>query len=204
MVNPVTLPPGRAKFCTKPERIGSATSRKTIGRPALISAEVAGVERLTTRSGRLAAISFAAARTESSSAPGQRKLSSILPPCRQPRSCKASSSAPASAWPLALPDKSPPISTATRRFCSRCARAARGRGAAAAAPPKRAMNSRLCMPAPTCKWSTVSLNPRRSKGLSGPGRQRHRRDGRPLLPWRRQLEREFGPAMGRSMSNKRH
>jgi hypothetical protein len=45
---------GCPKFCTNTELIGSATSTKTIGRPRLSIMAVAGVGRLTTRSGRIA------------------------------------------------------------------------------------------------------------------------------------------------------
>src|SRR6266498_3489703 len=43
--NPVTLPPGRARFATKPEPIGSETTAKTIGmvRVCCSSAAVGGV-----------------------------------------------------------------------------------------------------------------------------------------------------------------
>src|SRR6516162_433825 len=58
--NPVRSPPGRPKSCTKPEPFGSATSTKTMGMPLFLIAAVAGVDRLTTRSGRIATISLAA------------------------------------------------------------------------------------------------------------------------------------------------
>ena len=60
---PVTLPPGLPRFCTKPEKRGSVTSTKTMGRPRFIMMAVVGVVRLTTRSGRMATISFAAMLT---------------------------------------------------------------------------------------------------------------------------------------------
>ena len=61
--NPVTLPPGLRRLCTKPEKSGSVTSTKRMGRPRFIIMPVVGVERLTTRSGRMATISFAAMLT---------------------------------------------------------------------------------------------------------------------------------------------
>ena len=48
---------------TKPEKSGSVTNTKTMGRPLFIMMAVVGVERLTTRSGRMATISFAAMLT---------------------------------------------------------------------------------------------------------------------------------------------
>src|SRR6516165_11066982 len=69
--NPVRLPPGCPRFCTKPEPIGSVTSTKTIGRLASFSAAVAGVDRLRTRSGCAATIASATVRIRAIWAPGQ-------------------------------------------------------------------------------------------------------------------------------------
>jgi hypothetical protein len=74
VMNPVTLPPGRARLATKPAPIGSATPANTIGISRVVcrNAATTGVEPARSASGRRPTSSLAKVRTRSKSAATQR------------------------------------------------------------------------------------------------------------------------------------
>src|ERR1700674_5000956 len=81
-VNPVTLPPGRARFGTMPEETGSATFTNTIGMVLVArrSAIVGGVDLAKSISGLKAINSLADASASAMLAPDQRYAIAILRP----------------------------------------------------------------------------------------------------------------------------
>ncbi len=149
-VNPVILPPGCAKFATKPLPIGSETVVNTIGmvRVSDLSTAVAGVERAKMTSGCSSTSSLANVRMRPASPAAQRQsILTLLPSVQRDR---LSPSLMALAWDcpsgsLSASTISTPIRL-TRSGC--CARATSGHASAAAAPPRSVMNSRRFMSDP--------------------------------------------------------
>src|SRR5262249_36160914 len=144
-LNPVALPPGRAKLSTKPPPTGSPTFTNTIGTARVASSKGGKlglpVARMTSGA---SAISSAAYLRTSSVLVGQRVSMRTLWPSIQPNF----SSPPRNAAMRALPSASSAavlISTPMRRIRSFCARAASGH---AAAPPTSRMDSRPLIVAP--------------------------------------------------------
>src|SRR5262249_53992068 len=144
-VKPVALPPGRAKLSTKPEPTGSLVMVNTIGtvRVACSNGPTLEVPPASITSGASAANSAACLRISVASVVPQRVSMRRLRPMVQPNSASACRNAPTRACQTessATPGTSTPMCR-TRSPC--CARAASGH--AAAALPKRVMNSRRLM-----------------------------------------------------------
>jgi hypothetical protein len=144
IVNPVALPPGRAKLVTKPAPTGSMTCTNTIGRVrvACRSGTTVVVPVAATRtSGASATNSAACLRTSSALVVAQRVSTRTFPPSLQPNRRKPCINAAMRAWDSES-SAALAISTPMRRIPSACcARAASGH-AAAAPPPSSAMSSR--------------------------------------------------------------
>jgi len=89
LVKPVALPPGRARFATKPAPTGSTACANTIGtvRVACSKGVAAGMPLAKTTSGESATNSAACLRKLSASPPPQRRSIRTLRPTAQPASC---------------------------------------------------------------------------------------------------------------------
>ncbi len=143
LVKPVRLPPGCAKFGTKPWPTGSVTCVNTIGTVPLCSrsAAVTGVLLAKIRSGAMASSSAAWSRNTFPS-PAQRYSIKRLRPLTHPRSRRPLSKATTRDCASGSP-ATRPINTPIRRICFVCARAASGH--TTAAPPSSVINSRRLM-----------------------------------------------------------
>ena len=141
---PVVLPLGRARLATVPAPTGSFCPMNTIGsvRVAICNARTLGppLEKIT--SGASATNSAACLRARSSSTAPQRYSISTLRPTAQPNSCSPCRN-PAIASDDCGSSAATSMSTPMRRTRSRCCALA-ARGHAAAAPPRKVMNSRRC------------------------------------------------------------
>jgi hypothetical protein len=131
---PVILWPGRARFDTKPDPIGSATPIMTIGIESVLSAtaRVDCEPPAMITSGRSATSSVASSRKRSGRPSVERSSRTRLRPSTQPRSRSASTQA-------CQPGTAAGSSTATRATGD-CARAAIGQPRAA--PQSELMRSR--------------------------------------------------------------
>src|SRR5262245_16550635 len=148
LINPVALPPGRARFSMKPPPTGSATCTNTIGTSRVACSNGAKVEVPGARrtSGRSASNSAAYLRALSALPAPQRKSIVTLRPTVQPNCCRLCKKTALRAWACGS-SASRFTSTPMRRTppgC--CARAASGQ--VAAAPPSNDMNARRLMGAP--------------------------------------------------------
>src|SRR5262249_54820436 len=167
-LNPVALPPGRARLSTKPPPTGSPTFTNTIGtaRVASSKGDKLGLPVARMTSGA-SAISSAAYLRTSSVLVGQRVSMRTLWPSIQPNF----PSPPRNAAMRALPSASSAavlMSTPMHRILPRCcARAASGH---AAALPRSVMNSRRFM----CGWPPPG---KRSFGVQRRGRLQSCVDG---------------------------
>src|SRR5262245_12491558 len=169
MRKPVALPPGRAKFATKPAPTGSMTTANTIGTVRVACSNGATVvvpEPARITSGASATNSTACLRTSSALVPAQRMSICALRPSVQPNSASACSNA----LMRGLYSGSSAVeakSTPTRRIRSPCcARAASGH--AAAAPPSAASNFRRPMVTvirPSRARCVKARIPRRERGV---------------------------------------
>ena len=148
-LNPVTLPPGRAKLSTAPVPTGSIACTNTIGIVwvACCSEFKVRVAAANRTSGASAASSLASLRSRSGSSVAQRKSICRLRPTVQPfwaSACKNAAERTddwgSSAGRL--------IKMPTRRIRS-LSWACAASGHATAVPPSRVMNSRRCTPALT-------------------------------------------------------
>ena len=131
LVNPVTLPPGRARLATKPPPTGSPTATNTTGTfPSIgMIAESARLVNTMMTSGENASSSSAPLRIVFGSPSHQRTSMSALPPFHHPNSSRRFMKAVREA--LVGPVASEPISTpmrTVRLVC--CPRAATGHAAA--------------------------------------------------------------------------
>src|SRR5262245_7799346 len=147
LVNPVALPPGRARLSTKPPPTGSATCTKTIGTARVACSNGAKVEVPGARrtSGRNASNSAANLRALSALAAPQRKSIVTLRPTVQPNCCRPCKKAALRAWACGS-SAGRLTSTPIRRIRSGCcARAATGH---TAAPLSSVMKSRRFKPKP--------------------------------------------------------
>ena len=145
LVKPVMLPPGRARFSTKPTPSGSATCRNTTGivrrRPGAPRRRRASRAPGSRRGSRPRALS-PPPRCGRNRSPASDIRAADCGPAVHPRSCSPCWKAATSASPSASP-AARPVSTATRRIRSPCARA---REAAMRPPPPSAVtNSRRPM-----------------------------------------------------------
>ena len=146
-VNPVALPPGRARLSTKPAPTGSTACANTIGtvRVAACNAATVGLDVARRTSGESAISSAAYLRYRSASPEAQRMSICRFRPLAQPNCCNPCRNPAMRIGPsgsFAPTDCSTPI---RRMRLGCCARAANGR--LAAAPPSPVMNSRRFMPA---------------------------------------------------------
>jgi hypothetical protein len=161
MRKPVALPPGRAKFATKPAPTGSMTTTNTIGTVPVAWSKGATVvvpEAARMTSGANAANSTACLRTCSASVVAQRVSICTFQPSVQPDSASPCRNA---AMRLSY-SRSPAVaatSTPMRRIRSLCCARA-GSGHAAAAPPSSEMN-----------WRRLTQSPRRRWPAAGPGQR---------------------------------
>jgi hypothetical protein len=145
-INPVALPPGRARLSTKPPLTGSPMFENTIGtvRVACSNGPTAEVPEARMTSGASATNSTACLRISARLVVAQRVSICTLRPMVQPNSASACTNALNGAWNPAS------SAAAGRRMPMRlacCARAASGH--AAAAPPSSVMNSRRLIAAIT-------------------------------------------------------
>ena len=156
-VNPVALPPGRARLSTKPLPTGSTTCTNTIGTARVVCSNgamlILPVARMT--SGVSANNSSAYLRISSEfPAAGQRVSMRTLRPSVQPSCCSPCWKAAMRACPCAL-FATAPMSTPTFRMRSGCcARATSGH--VATAPPSTAMTSRRFIRSPRRRGRAAS------------------------------------------------
>ena len=146
-VNPVVLPPGRARLLTNPAPTGSTTIPNTIGTLLVTrcSAATAGLAEARMTSGA-SATNSPAYRGKSAASTAQRMSVRTLLPSVHPSLCISFTNAVTRAWPSGSSERTF-MSTPIRRIRSACwARAARDH--AAAVPPMSAMNCRRFMRSP--------------------------------------------------------
>ena len=147
---PVTFPPGRARLCTKPVPIGSATATMTIGMVdvARFAAKAQGVKVATIRS------------TGTRTAPQQAQA--IVPCCRPRTEFRKQFVALQNSRTFGRPSRNAKVSDCASAFVRTrtpiraglfcCARAASG---ITAAPPSPAMNSRRLMARPEIRYGSA-------------------------------------------------
>ena len=145
-LNPVRLPPGRARLSTYPAPTGSITVTNTIGtvRVVCCNALVATLAEARMTSGASATSSAAYLRVLPASVP-QRVSMRALRPSVQPNCCSACTNAVLRACPSgssAAKFMNTPMRRTRSACCARAARGQRNEGAAAALAPISAMNSR--------------------------------------------------------------
>src|SRR5262245_46170695 len=147
LINPVALPPGRARLSTKPAPTGSGTCTNTIGtvRVACNNGPVIAPPAARMTSGASAANSAACLRILSASPPPQRYSIRTLRPSVQPNCCNPSRNAAKRACPSAS-SAMPASAPMWRMRCCACAAS----GQDAAAVPRSVKKSRrliACLPA---------------------------------------------------------
>ena len=146
---PVTLPPGRARFCTIPKPTGSVTAANTIGtaRVTFSSAMTLDGAIAKTTSGASPTNSFAFSRKSSLSTPKRISTRRFIPGI-QPKSCRPFLNA-ATRAAISASVSGPFTNMPMRRTCWSCwARAVSGHAPAATATPISVMNLRRCMCSP--------------------------------------------------------
>ena len=143
MVNPVTLPLGRAKLATKPSPMGSDIDTNTIGMLRVSPSRVVttGLEWATITSGRSSTSSLANFHTSTGSSGAQRYSISRLLPSSHPSLCSPCCNA-ATLDRACKSFEASSIKTPIRRTRSD---AMRLRGHVTAPPPTTVMNSRRRM-----------------------------------------------------------
>ena len=155
-MNPVALPPGRARLSTKPDPTGSGTIANTIGTLRVASNNgdklAAPVVKMT--SGASATNSAAYLRMVSGLPPPSRNSIRMLRPSVQPNPCSPRRNAAMRSRISGSSVLLPLVNTPIRRIAGCCARAASGH--AAAAPPSSVMNSRRFIRSPRRRGRAAS------------------------------------------------
>ncbi len=157
LLNPVMLPPGRDKLCTKPDSTGSEMFTNMIGITLVpfLSAAAVGVERATNTSGLSMTNSRANASARAALLPAKRTSTRMLCPSIQPSSVSPCRNAANSTWPAASSSAKDTSIPTCRTRSAGCARPARGQAIgqpAVATLPTPAMNSRRFIRPPRRRW----------------------------------------------------
>jgi hypothetical protein len=154
-MNPVVLPPGRAKLATKPAPTGSTTDVNTTGNFVIdcCSAPTDGLPDAKMASGMSATSSSAYSRIRLATPAPHRMSILMFPPSVHPNRLSSARNAARRARPSGS-SAAKSMSTPMRRTGLDCARAASGH--ATAALPSSVMNSRLFTRSPRRRPTAVS------------------------------------------------